>query len=170
SPHPDDDVISMGGTFIRLADQGHEVHVAYQTSGNTAVWDDDVLRYMEFATDYTKSLGLDASKLEELYSTTRSFFNEKKPNQVDPKEVRTIKALIRKGEAIAGARLAGLPDDNIHFQDLPFYDRSKSEKNVSYEEDILETIESLKTMKPHQVSAAGDYADPHGTHKVCLDI
>lgn len=170
SPHPDDDVISMGGTFIRLADQGHEVHVAYQTSGNTAVWDDDVLRYMEFATDYTKSLGLDASKLEELYSTTRSFFNEKKPNQVDPKEVRTIKALIRKGEAIAGARFAGLPDENIHFQDLPFYDRSKFEKNVSYEDDILETIELLKTIKPHQVFAAGDFADPHGTHKVCFDI
>jgi glucosamine-6-phosphate deaminase len=170
SPHPDDDVISMGGTFIRLADQGHEVHVAYQTSGNTAVWDDEVLRFMEFATDYSKSLGLESSKLEDLYTNTRNFFGEKKPNQVDPKEVRTIKALIRKGEAIAGARFAGLPDENIHFQDLPFYDRGKFEKNVSYEDDILETMELLKAVKPHQVFAAGDFADPHGTHKVCFDI
>lgn len=170
SPHPDDDVISMGGTFIRLADQGHNVHVAYQTSGNTAVWDEDVLRFMEFASDYSKALGLDASKLENLYSETRTIFGTKKPNQVDTEEVRTIKGLIRKGEAIAGARFAGLPDENIHFQNLPFYDRTKFSKNVSFEDDINQTIELLRQVKPHQVFAAGDFADPHGTHKVCFDV
>ncbi|MFD1631897.1 glucosamine-6-phosphate deaminase [Pseudopedobacter beijingensis] len=170
SPHPDDDVISMGGTFIRLADQGHNVHVAYQTSGNTAVWDEEVLRFMEFASDYAKALGLDASKFENLYHDARNIFSTKKPNQVDIEEVRTIKGLIRKGEAIAGARFAGLPDENIHFQNLPFYDRTKFSKNVSFEDDIKETMELLRKVKPHQVFAAGDFADPHGTHKVCFDI
>ncbi len=170
SPHPDDDVISMGGTFIRLADQGHDVHVAYQTSGNTAVWDEEVLRYIEFAKDFAKSMNLDTAQLDRVYSESRSFFGDKKPNQIDTQEVRTIKGLIRKGEAIAGARFAGLPDENIHFQDLPFYDRGKFSKTVSYEDDIIQTMELLNKVKPHQVFAAGDFADPHGTHKVCFDI
>lgn len=170
SPHPDDDVISMGGTFIRLADQGHEVHVAYQTSGNTAVWDDEVLRFVEFAIDLGKSQQGDTTSLEEMYQQMRAFFEKKKPNQSDTKVIQTVKGLIRKGEAIAGARFAGLPDARIHFQNLPFYDRSKSSKNVSYEDDILQTMELLNNVKPHQVFAAGDFADPHGTHKVCFDI
>lgn len=170
SPHPDDDVISMGGTFIRLADQGHDVHVAYQTSGNTAVWDDEVLRYVEFAKDFAKSMNLDTAQLERVYSESRTFFGAKKPNQIDTEEVRTIKGLIRKGEAIAGARFAGLPDQNIHFQNLPFYDRGKFSKTVAYEDDIIQTMELLQKIKPQQVFAAGDFADPHGTHKVCFDI
>jgi glucosamine-6-phosphate deaminase len=170
SPHPDDDVISMGGTFIRLADQGHDVHVAYQTSGNTAVWDEEVLRYVEFAKDFAKSLNLDTAQLDRVYAESRTFFGDKKPNQIDTEEVRTIKGLIRKGEAIAGARFAGLPDENIHFQNLPFYDRGKFSKTVSYEDDILQTMELLNKVKPQQVFAAGDFADPHGTHKVCFDI
>ncbi|WP_262245109.1 glucosamine-6-phosphate deaminase [Parapedobacter soli] len=170
SPHPDDDVISMGGTFIRLADQGHEVHVAYQTSGNTAVWDDDALRFIEFATDFVKSQGIDTQKLEVLYHDARRFIAEKKPNQVDTAELLTVKGLIRKGEAIAGARFAGLPDENIHFQDLPFYDRGKYSKEIDFEDDIVATMELLQQIKPHQVFAAGDFADPHGTHKVCFDI
>lgn len=170
SPHPDDDVISMGGTFIRLADQGHEVHVAYQTSGNTAVWDDDALRFIEFATDFAKSQGIDTQKLDRLYNEARQFIADKKPNQVDPQELLTVKGLIRKGEAIAGARFAGLPDVNIHFQNLPFYDRGKYSKNVDYEADIQQTMALLQQIKPHQIFAAGDFADPHGTHKVCFDI
>lgn len=170
SPHPDDDVISMGGTFIRLADQGHDVHVAYQTSGNTAVWDDETLRYMEFAADFYKSLGLDTAVLDKLYTETRQFLSAKKPNQIDAGEIMTVKGLIRKGEAIAGARFAGLPDENIHFQNLPFYDRVKYNNQVNYEDDIRQTIELLQKVKPHQVFAAGDFADPHGTHKVCFDI
>ncbi|GAB3417436.1 glucosamine-6-phosphate deaminase [Niabella aquatica] len=170
SPHPDDDVISMGGTFIRLADQGHNVHVAYQTSGNTAVWDDDVLRYLEFVQDYTRAVHNDDATTSGIYSEVRDFFKVKQPNQLDPEVVRTVKALIRKGEAIAGARFVGLPDENIHFQDLPFYDRAKLAKEVSFEDDILQTIALLRSIKPHQVFAAGDFADPHGTHKVCFDI
>ncbi|PWG79487.1 glucosamine-6-phosphate deaminase [Pararcticibacter amylolyticus] len=170
SPHPDDDVISMGGTFIRLADQGHEVHVAYQTSGNTAVWDDDVLRFTEFAMDFIESQGQDTKGLAGLYDNMRSFMAVKKPNQPDTLEIRKIKGLIRKGEAIAGARYAGLPDEHIHLLDLPFYDRMKTEKNVSFEDDVKIVMELLQEVKPHQVFAAGDFADPHGTHKVCFDI
>ncbi|MCJ8209825.1 glucosamine-6-phosphate deaminase [Mucilaginibacter sp. RS28] len=170
SPHPDDDVISMGGTFIRLADQGHEVHVAYQTSGNTAVWDDDALRFVEFAIDFNKSQNISTQELETLYADMRVFIDKKRPNQTDTSELLTVKGLIRKGEAIAGARFAGLPDDCIHFMNLPFYDKMKVSKKVSYEEDILETMELLRKVQPHQIFAAGDFADPHGTHKVCFDI
>ncbi|MBD1430806.1 glucosamine-6-phosphate deaminase [Sphingobacterium litopenaei] len=170
SPHPDDDVISMGGTFIRLADQGHNVHVAYQTSGNNAVWDDDARRFLEFATDITKELGDDAAKLENLYNESNAYFAKKQPKEIDPEIIRKVKAYIRKGEAIAGARFVGLPDENIHFQDLPFYDRQKFSKDVSFEDDIQQTMELLRQVKPHQVFAAGDFHDPHGTHKVCFDI
>ncbi|MFZ4262848.1 glucosamine-6-phosphate deaminase [Sphingobacterium sp. HJSM2_6] len=170
SPHPDDDVISMGGTFIRLADQGHNVHVAYQTSGNTAVWDDDVLRYLEFVQDFAVAVDDDNGVTRNIYQDARAFFKIKQPNQVDPEIIRTIKGLIRKGEAIAGARFVGLPDENIHFQDLPFYDRGKFSKEINFEDDILQTMELLRQVKPEQVFAAGDFADPHGTHKVCFDI
>lgn len=170
SPHPDDDVISMGGTFIRLVDQGHDVHVAYQTSGNTAVWDDDALRFVEFARDFSKSMDISAQKLDGIYSSMRQFLESKQPNQVDTKEIQTLKGLIRKGEAISGARFAGLEDDHIHFMSLPFYDMGKTHKNPSYEKDILLTMELLEKVRPHQIFAAGDFADPHGTHKVCFDI
>ena len=170
SPHPDDDVISMGGTFIRLVDQGHDVHVAYQTSGNTAVWDDDALRFVEFVADFSKTLNLDNSKLTELYSSMRSFMESKLPNQVDTQEIQTVKGLIRKGEAISGARFAGLADDHINFMALPFYELGKSQRNSVTERDIELTMELLQRVKPHQIFAAGDFADPHGTHKVCFNI
>lgn len=170
SPHPDDDVISMGGTFIRLVDQGHDVHVAYQTSGNTAVWDDDVLRYMEFAIDFTKSIGDDGSHLKGLYEDMRTFFAHKHPNQIDTREIRDVKGFIRKTEAISGARYAGLQDDHIHFQALPFYETGKTQKNPVTDEDVNLTIELLQKVKPQQVFAAGDFADPHGTHLVCFNI
>jgi glucosamine-6-phosphate deaminase len=170
SPHPDDDVISMGGTFIRLVDQGHEVHVAYQTSGNTAVWDDDVLRYMEFAMDYSDSMGLDSKKLKSVYSEARNFIEKKQPNQIDSQEIRNVKGFIRKSEAIAGARYAGLKDSNIHFMALPFYETGKTKKNPVSQVDIDQTVELLKKIKPHQIFAAGDFADPNGTHIVCFKI
>lgn len=170
SPHPDDDVISMGGTFIRLAAQGHDVHVAYETSGNTAVWDDDALRFVEFAIDFGKSEGQDVGRLERLYGTMRAFLEKKKPNQADTTEIQTVKGLIRKGEAIAGARFAGLDDEHIHFMNLPFYDRGKTSKNPVQEDDIDQMCALLQNVQPHQVFAAGDFADPHGTHKVCFDI
>ena len=170
SPHPDDDVISMGGTFIRLVDQGHDVHVAYQTSGNTAVWDDDVLRYMEFAIDFTNSIGEDSGHLHKLYEDMRAFFPNKQPNQIDTQEIRNVKGFIRKTEAISGARYAGLKDDHIHFMALPFYETGKTKKNAVGEEDILLTIELLQKVKPQQIFAAGDFADPNGTHLVCFNI
>jgi glucosamine-6-phosphate deaminase len=170
SPHPDDDVISMGGTFIRLVDQGHDVHVAYQTSGNTAVWDDDVLRYVEFAIDFNHSIGEDNTKLKAIYEEMRKFFAAKQPNQIDTPEVRDVKGFIRKSEAISGARYAGLPDDHIHFMALPFYESGKTQKNTVGEEDIRLTMELLQKIKPQQVFAAGDFADPHGTHLVCFNI
>lgn len=170
SPHPDDDVISMGGTFIRLADQGHDVHVAYQTSGNTAVWDDDALRFVEFALDFAESQSVVISGLDKIYERMREFVSTKKPNQADTPVIETIKGLIRKGEAIAGARFVGLDDNHIHFQSLPFYDRRKVSKNISYEKDIQQTMQLLREVKPHQVYSAGDFADPHGTHKTCFNI
>ncbi|MFO8146002.1 MAG: glucosamine-6-phosphate deaminase [Bacteroidota bacterium] len=170
SPHPDDDVISMGGTFIRLVDQGHEVHVAYQTSGNTAVWDTDVLRYIEFTIDFNKSIGKDTEKLKEIYAKMRDFLKTKKPNEIDLQEIRDVKAFIRKSEAYAGARYAGLQDKNIHFMALPFYETGKSEKNPAKEIDVILTMELLQEIKPHQVFAAGDFDDPHGTHIVCFKI
>ena len=170
SPHPDDDVISMGGTFIRLVDQGHDVHVAYQTSGNTAVWDDDVLRYMEFAIDFNKSIGDDSTKLKNIHNDMRKFFATKSPNQIDTPEVRTVKGFIRKSEAIAGARYAGLQDDHIHFMALPFYETGKVTKNSVGVADVQLTKELLQQIKPQQVFAAGDFADPHGTHIVCFNV
>lgn len=170
SPHPDDDVISMGGTFIRLVDQGHDVHVAYQTSGNTAVWDTDVLRYVEFAIDFNKSVGRESEDLERIYDNMRSFLKTKQPNDIDLEEIRDVKAFIRKSEAYAGARYAGLEDRNIHFMALPFYETGKTEKNPVKEIDVELTIELLQKIKPHQVFAAGDFDDPHGTHIVCFRI
>ncbi|MEI7489736.1 MAG: PIG-L family deacetylase, partial [Chryseobacterium sp.] len=170
SPYPDDDVISMGGTFIRLVDQKHDVHVAYQTSGNTAVWDDDALRFIEFNVDFTERMGMDNAKLKELYQSMRSFIDQKKPNQIDTPEIQTIKGLIRKGEAIAAARYCGLKDDHIHFQSLPFYESGKNKKNPVTDVDIELTMKLLQKVKPHQVFAAGDFEDPHGTHIVCFNI
>jgi len=170
SPHPDDDVISMGGTFIRLVDQKHEVHVAYQTSGNTAVWDDDVLRFVEFNIDFSKKMGLSQDALQCIYNDMRTFMDQKKPNQVDSREIQTVKGLIRKGEATAGARYCGLEDENIHFMALPFYETGKNKKNPVTNKDIELTIDLLQRIKPHQVFAAGDFEDPHGTHIVCFNI
>src|SRR3569833_1879350 len=170
SPHPDDDVISMWGTFFRLVDQGHDVHVAYQTSGNTAVWDDDVLRYMEFAIDFNQSIGEDNTKLKKVYEDMRAFIPTKKPNQIDTEEIRDVKGFIRKTEAISGARYAGLEDDHIQLKALPFYETGKIKKNTVGEEDIRQTNKQQQKKKPHQIFAAGDFADPNGTHLVCFNI
>ncbi|MBK6265451.1 glucosamine-6-phosphate deaminase [Marivirga sp. S37H4] len=170
APHPDDDVISMGGTFIRLVDQGHDVHVAYQTSGSTAVWDHDVLRYMEFAIDISKSINGNAEKLMDTYEKMRVFIEQKNPNQTDLPEIRDVKAFIRKSEAIAGARYCGLEDDHIHFMNLPFYETGKKEKKPVMDNDIEMTKTLLQKIKPHQIYAAGDFSDPHGTHVICFNI
>ena len=168
SPHPDDDVISMGGTFIRLQDQGHNVHVAYQTSGNIAVFDDEVVRFSDFVNDYHLHFGLAKEVTQMMFSSIREKIKTKQPGEVDSTEVQSIKGLIRRGEAKAGARYVGLQDENIHFLDLPFYETGKVKKKPLSQEDIDITIDLLNKVKPHQIYAAGDLSDPHGTHRVCL--
>jgi len=170
SPHPDDDIISMGGTFMRLHDQGHEVHVAYQTSGNIAVTDEFVTRFVEFAVGFQEIAGLDTGKSSEILEEARTFIAAKKKNQMDTAMIRNIKGLIRRCEAKATCRYVGLSDDRAHFMNLPFYETGAIQKNPMGEEDIKITMELLRKIKPHQVYCAGDLADPHGTHKVCLDI
>ena len=169
SPHPDDDIISMGGTFIRLQEQGHEVHIAYQTSGNIAVADDEALRFASFVCDYNEKFGIENNKAKNIYEKAVTFLKNKKDSEVDSPEVRYIKGLIRKGEARATSHFVGLPDEQIHFMELPFYETGAIEKNPVGEDDIQITMELIEKIKPHQIYAAGDLADPHGTHKVCLD-
>jgi glucosamine-6-phosphate deaminase len=170
SPHPDDDIISMGGTFQRLHDQGHDVHVAYQTSGNIAVTDEFVTRFLDFTVGFEKMFGIDSSKSEEILHSARKFLGQKKTDQIDTPEIRAVKGLIRRCEAKATCRYVGIPDENCHFLNLPFYETGMVEKKPMSEEDVQITIDLLRKIKPHQVYAAGDLADPHGTHKVCLDI
>ncbi|MEO7536786.1 MAG: glucosamine-6-phosphate deaminase, partial [Ferruginibacter sp.] len=170
SPHPDDDIISMGGTFMRLHDQGHEVHVAYQTSGNIAVTDEFVTRFLDFAVGFEELSGIDSSTSSAILGEARIFLDNKTINQVDTHEIRQIKGLIRRCEARATCRYVGLKEDQIHFQNLPFYETGTIQKNPMGEEDVVVTVELLRKLKPHQVFCAGDLADPHGTHKVCLDI
>jgi glucosamine-6-phosphate deaminase len=169
SPHPDDDIISMGGTFMRLHDQGHEVHVAYQTSGNIAVTDEFVTRFIDFAVGFEEMFGIDNSKSRAQLQAAREFIAGKKKEQMDTAEIRAIKGLIRRGEAKATCRYVGLTEDRCHFMNLPFYETGAIEKKPLGEEDILLTMELLRKIKPHQVYCAGDLADPHGTHKVCLE-
>lgn len=166
SPHPDDDVISMGGTLLRLVDQGHEVHVAYQTSGNIAVFDDEVVRFLDFATDIQK----DDEELLEQFREVRKFLNSKSPGQVDSPIIQKYKGLIRKGEAMAACRYCGVDEKNAHFQNLPFYETGTVKKKPYSEADVQITYDLLQKLKPHQVFAAGDLSDPHGTHRVCLQI
>jgi glucosamine-6-phosphate deaminase len=170
SPHPDDDIISMGGTFMRLHDQGHEVHVGYQTSGNIAVTDEFVTRFIDFAVGFESLFGIDNKRSTEILANAKSFLKEKKTSGVDSPEIRNIKGLIRRSEASATCRYVGIPDSGIHFLNLPFYETGTIHKNPMSEEDILITIDLLQKIKPHQVYCAGDLADPHGTHKVCLEI
>jgi glucosamine-6-phosphate deaminase len=169
SPHPDDDVISMGGTFIRLVDQGHKVHVAYQTSGNIAVFDDDALRFADFVSDYHDAFKLDDSLVDSIFSGIRSFLAEKNQAEPDSEEIKIIKGLIRRGEAKAACRYVGIPDENIHFLDLPFYETGKIRKKPIGPDDIAIVKKLIEEIKPHQIYAAGDLSDPHGTHRVCLE-
>lgn len=154
SPHPDDDVISMGGTLIRLADQGHTVHIAYQTSGNIAVFDEDALRYIDFVRDFCTEFQVRSDEVAE----------------IDSEAVLRIKGLIRRNEARAAARCCGVPEERLHFQDLPFYQSGTIRKRPIGEEDISRTEELLREVQPHQIYAAGDLSDPHGTHRTCLSI
>jgi len=168
SPHPDDDAISMGGTLIRLVDQGHEVHVAYQTSGNIAVFDSDALSFAEFATEFNRSFGMDTRQIMQIEDHIEQFLRNKKPGQIDSPEVQRIKTLIRYGEARAAGRQCGVPEQNIHFLDMPFYETGRVTKKPLSPRDIDIIVELLEKVQPHQAYAAGDLSDPHGTHRTCL--
>lgn len=168
SPHPDDDIISMGGTFIRLVDQGHEVHVAYQTSGNIAVYDEDVIRFVDFAMDFNALQGAGFEKSAESFAKIVSSIKTKKPGDIDSPEIMKIKGLIRRGEAKATCRYVGIPDANAHFLDMPFYETGLVKKNPIGRADIEIIKTLLQKLQPQQIFAAGDLSDPHGTHRVCL--
>ena len=169
SPHPDDDAISMGGTQIRLADQGHELHVAYQTSGNIAVFDNDAIRHADFANDFNRMFGIDNSKAKEIENHIEQYLKQKSVGESDSHEIMKIKSLIRRSEARSACRYCGIPSEHVHFLDLPFYETGTVDKKPVGEEDIQIIMDFLREIKPHQIYAAGDLADPHGTHRVCLD-
>ncbi|WP_289660535.1 glucosamine-6-phosphate deaminase [Flavobacterium panacagri] len=161
SPHPDDDVISMGGTFDRLIEQGHEVHVVYQTSGNIAVSNEEALKFAEIS----KALNPDSKMSDKIIE----FLQNRTGNEIDSLEVRKLKGLIRRSESFGATRYLGLPDSNVHFLDLPFYETGTVKKNNLSDADVDIMCDIIERIKPHQIYAAGDLADPHGTHKVCLD-
>jgi glucosamine-6-phosphate deaminase len=170
SPHPDDDVISMGGTFQRLIDQKHDVYVVYQTSGNIAVGDDEVVRYVSLMQNVLNRFDDQNKKAKAKYAQILHFLKEEKvPGDTDSQDVLFIKAQIRREEARSACRYMGLPPDNIHFLDLPFYETGKVQKGKLTDADILKIIPLLDSIQPHQIFVAGDLEDPHGTHKVCLD-
>ena len=161
SPHPDDDVISMGGTFIRLAEQGHDVHVAYQTSGNVAVHDDVVLQHMDAA----RELGFG-----DRFDEVKEIIASKKPGQPEPRALLELKGAIRRAEAKSAVRSFGLNDQtNCHFLNLPFYETGGIKKGERTQADIDIIKDLLQKVQPHQIYLAGDLADPHGTHRVCTE-
>jgi glucosamine-6-phosphate deaminase len=161
SPHPDDDVISMGGTFIRLVEQGHEVHVAYQTSGNVAVHDDVVLQNVDTACE----LGLGNT-----FKEVKQTIDNKRRGEPEPRQLLDIKGAIRRAEARAAVRSFGLnPDTNAHFLNLPFYETGGIKKGELTQKDIDIIVNLLREIRPHQIYAAGDLADPHGTHRTCME-
>ncbi len=169
SPHPDDDVISMGGTLLHLTSVGHDVHVAYMTSGNIAVFDHDVRRYLDFVLRFLRVFEMPDKRVNELAGRVRAFFASKKPGDVDCYEVREIKTLIREIEARAAATYLGVPEENLHFLRLPFYETGAIEKKPVGEEDIQIIERLLAEVQPHDIYLAGDLSDPHGTHRVCAD-
>lgn len=169
SPHPDDDIISMGGTFQRLHDQGHDVHVVYQTSGNIAVADDEALRFAEFVIDFNEKFESTNAKANRIYKEAVRFLKNKKDSELDIASVREIKGLIRQGEAKNTCRFVGIKRENAHFLNMPFYETGTIRKKPINESDIQLIMDIIEEIQPHQIYAAGDLADPHGTHKVCLD-
>lgn len=170
SPHPDDDVISMGGTLRRLVEQKHEVHVAYQTSGNIAVGDEEVIRFLHFINGFNQLFdNAGNSVINEKYSEIRQYLKEKKEGDMDSQDVLTLKGLIRRGEARIACTYNNIPLSRCHFLDLPFYETGKIQKNPISEADVEIVLKLIREINPHQIFIAGDLADPHGTHRVCAD-
>ena len=170
SPHPDDDVISMGGTIRRLVQQKHDLHIAYETSGNIAVGDEEVTRFMHFINGFNQIFADSKDRvISNKYKEIKQFFAQKKEGDFDTKDILTIKGLIRRGEARTACTYNQIPLDHVHFLDLPFYESGKIEKLPMTEKDVEIVRHLLQEVKPHQIYVAGDLADPHGTHKKCTD-
>ena len=170
SPHPDDDVISMGGTLRRLVEQNHEVHVAYETSGNIAVGDEEVVRFLHFINGFNQIFNDSKDQvINDKYKEIREFLDNKKDGDIDTRDILTIKGLIRRGEARTACTYNNIPLDRCHFLDLPFYETGRIQKNPLTEADVKIVRKLLQEVQPHQIFVAGDLADPHGTHKVCTD-
>ena len=170
SPHHDDDVISMGGTIRRLVEQKHDVHVAYETSGNIAVGDEEVIRFLHFINGFNQIFNNSEDKvITDKYAEIRKFLKEKKDGDIDTRDILTIKGLIRRGEARTACTYNNIPLDHCHFLDLPFYETGRIQKGPLTEADVEIVRNLLREVKPHQIFVAGDLADPHGTHRVCTD-
>jgi len=170
SPHPDDDVISMGGTIQRLVAQGHDVHIAYETSGNIAVGDEEVTRFMHFINGFNQIFGGSADEvIKNKYQEIKQFLAAKKEGDLDTRDILTIKGLIRRGEARTACTYNHIPLDHVHFLDLPFYESGKIEKLPMGERDVKIVEDLISEIRPHQIYVAGDLADPHGTHRKCTD-
>lgn len=164
SPHPADDVISMGGTLMRLVEHGHDVHMAYQTSGDIGVYDDEALRYADFLSLYNHN-----SEMGDLFESLSDWANNKQPGDLDSDEMMKLKADIRKAEARSACRYCGIPEENVHFLDMPFYETGRVRKDKLSEADLKLVRNIIQEVKPHQLYAAGDQSDPHGTHRICLE-
>ena len=165
SPHPGDAMISMGGTLLRLVNQGHEVHVAYQVSGDVSVRDDEALRFAEFVSDFNRARGGD----EGLAESVRRELETQASSDTDTEDVRLIKELIRRGEAKSACRYCGVAEENTYFLRMPFYETGRARKKPLSEEDVSRVSNLLRRVKPHQIYATGDLADPHGTHRICMN-
>jgi glucosamine-6-phosphate deaminase len=168
-PHPDDDVISMGGTLIRLAEQGHDVHIAYMTSGNIAVFDHDAWRYIDFLVEFHRSFEMDQQPAESVQHRVQEFLRSKKPGQPDSADLLKTKALIRMTEARAAAEVCGIRPDKLEFMDLRFYRTGTITKAPIHPQDIADITALLQRIQPAQIYVAGDLSDPHGTHRICAD-
>ncbi len=169
SPHPDDDVICMGGTLIRMTEQGHEVHIAYMVSGYLSVFDHDVSRHADFVRGFNAIFGLAPEESARIEQHIDTYLHGKKPGDIDSPEIQNIKGLIRRAEAIAAAKVCGVPEDRLHFLNMPFYNTGRVQKLSIGEEDINIVTQLLETVRPEFVFAAGDMSDPHGTHRLCLE-
>jgi glucosamine-6-phosphate deaminase len=169
SPHPDDDVISMGGTLIRLNQDGHEVHIAYMTSGNIAVFDHDAQRVADFVTEYNRMFNIENDRTKAVEALVNDALRKKSPGEPDVDAVRKIKALIRWSEAKSGAVKVGSKEEHCHFLDLPFYRTGTIDKNPWGPEDVKIISELIQRIQPDQIYMAGDLSDPHGTHRVCAE-
>jgi glucosamine-6-phosphate deaminase len=169
SPHPDDDVISMGGTLCRLVEQGHKVHIAYMTSGNIAVFDHDAWRFTDFVVEFNRLFAFNSQHTECVKERVQSFLRTKKPGQPDSEDLLKIKSLIRATEARAGALACGVPPEQLEFMDLRFYRTGTIAKAPIHPKDVADIAALLERLQPAQIYVAGELSDPHGTHRVCAE-